>query len=124
MHVPGARLSGPPAAAAIASPSQEHCGSPEVLEQIYRCNPILRYTSSPLYAPLLPFPYGSLDQSGEGLVGVLRPGLAGAMAGPGWALSDPSAGTAAGAGRLGKPTGLLTPILSRSPRPPQLHHAA
>uniref|UniRef100_A0A8C3UWE2 Pleckstrin homology domain-containing family H member 3 n=1 Tax=Catharus ustulatus TaxID=91951 RepID=A0A8C3UWE2_CATUS len=30
---------------------------PEVLEQIYRCNPILRYTSGPLYAPLLPFPY-------------------------------------------------------------------
>lgn len=55
----------PGAAAAIASPLQEHCGSPEVLEQIYRCNPILRYTSSPLYAPLLPFPYGSLDQSGE-----------------------------------------------------------
>ncbi|XP_009460247.1 PREDICTED: pleckstrin homology domain-containing family H member 3 [Nipponia nippon] len=40
---------------------EEHCGSPEVLEQIYRCNPILRYTSSPLYAPLLPFPYGRLD---------------------------------------------------------------
>uniref|UniRef100_A0A493T5R2 Pleckstrin homology, MyTH4 and FERM domain containing H3 n=1 Tax=Anas platyrhynchos platyrhynchos TaxID=8840 RepID=A0A493T5R2_ANAPP len=45
---------------------EEHCGSPEVLEQIYRCNPILRYTSSPLYAPLLPFPYGSLDQSAPG----------------------------------------------------------
>lgn len=55
----------PVAAAVIASPLQEHCGNPEVLEQIYRCNPILRYTSSPLYAPLLPFPYGSLDQSGE-----------------------------------------------------------
>uniref|UniRef100_A0A8C5TMR0 Pleckstrin homology, MyTH4 and FERM domain containing H3 n=1 Tax=Malurus cyaneus samueli TaxID=2593467 RepID=A0A8C5TMR0_9PASS len=40
--------------------------SPEVLEQIYRCNPILRYTSGPLYAPLLPFPYGSLDQSAPG----------------------------------------------------------
>uniref|UniRef100_A0A8C3MN39 Uncharacterized protein n=1 Tax=Geospiza parvula TaxID=87175 RepID=A0A8C3MN39_GEOPR len=39
---------------------------PEVLEQIYRCNPILRYTSGPLYAPLLPFPYGSLDQSAPG----------------------------------------------------------
>lgn len=62
--VPGS----PSAAAAIPSPSQENCGSPEVLEQIYRCNPILRYTSSPLYAPLLPFPYGSLDQSGEGWV--------------------------------------------------------
>ncbi|XP_069732999.1 pleckstrin homology domain-containing family H member 3 isoform X4 [Phaenicophaeus curvirostris] len=45
---------------------EEHCGNPEVLEQIYRCNPILRYTSSPLYAPLLPFPYGSLDQSAPG----------------------------------------------------------
>ncbi|KAM6107990.1 LOW QUALITY PROTEIN: pleckstrin homology domain-containing family H member 3 [Pterocles gutturalis] len=45
---------------------EEHSGSPEVLEQIYRCNPILRYTSSPLYAPLLPFPYGSLDQSAPG----------------------------------------------------------
>ncbi|OXB71277.1 UNVERIFIED_CONTAM: hypothetical protein H355_005748 [Colinus virginianus] len=45
---------------------EEHCESPEVLEQIYRCNPILRYTSSPLYAPLLPFPYGSLDQSAPG----------------------------------------------------------
>ncbi|XP_051496100.1 pleckstrin homology domain-containing family H member 3 isoform X3 [Apus apus] len=45
---------------------EEHCGNPEVLEQIYHCNPILRYTSSPLYAPLLPFPYGSLDQSAPG----------------------------------------------------------
>ncbi|XP_015741516.1 pleckstrin homology domain-containing family H member 3 isoform X1 [Coturnix japonica] len=45
---------------------EEHSDSPEVLEQIYRCNPILRYTSSPLYAPLLPFPYGSLDQSAPG----------------------------------------------------------
>lgn len=42
---------------------EENCGSPEILEQIYRCNPVLRYTSSPLYAPLLPFPYGSSDQS-------------------------------------------------------------
>uniref|UniRef100_A0A8C8R555 Pleckstrin homology, MyTH4 and FERM domain containing H3 n=1 Tax=Pelusios castaneus TaxID=367368 RepID=A0A8C8R555_9SAUR len=42
---------------------EEHCGSPEILAQIYRCNPILRHTSSPLYAPLLPFPYGSTDQS-------------------------------------------------------------
>ncbi|XP_035759340.1 pleckstrin homology domain-containing family H member 3, partial [Egretta garzetta] len=60
---------------------EEHCGSPEVLEQIYRCNPILRYTSSPLYAPLLPFPYGNLDQSGEGQAGGLRPGTVGAMVG-------------------------------------------
>ncbi|KYO46443.1 hypothetical protein Y1Q_0018259 [Alligator mississippiensis] len=42
---------------------EENYESPEILEQIYRCNPILRYTSSPLYAPLLPFPYGSVDQS-------------------------------------------------------------
>ncbi|KAM7137720.1 pleckstrin homology domain-containing family H member 3 isoform 1-T1 [Macrochelys suwanniensis] len=42
---------------------EENCGSPAILEQIYRCNPVLRYTSSPLYAPLLPFPYGSSDHS-------------------------------------------------------------
>lgn len=53
----------------LLCPRQEHRDSPEVLEQIYRCNPILRYTSGPLYAPLLPFPYGSLDQSGERRVG-------------------------------------------------------
>ncbi|EMP40517.1 Pleckstrin like proteiny domain-containing family H member 3 [Chelonia mydas] len=43
---------------ALAAPlsPQENRGSPEILEQIYRCNPVLRYTSSPLYAPLLPFP--------------------------------------------------------------------
>ncbi|XP_067168031.1 pleckstrin homology domain-containing family H member 3 isoform X2 [Apteryx mantelli] len=45
---------------------EEHGGSPEALEQIYRCNPILRYTGSPLYAPLLPFPYGSPDQRAPG----------------------------------------------------------
>ncbi|XP_062364172.1 pleckstrin homology domain-containing family H member 3 isoform X8 [Cinclus cinclus] len=50
----------------LLCPPQEHRDSPEVLEQIYRCNPILRYTSGPLYAPLLPFPYGSLDQSAPG----------------------------------------------------------
>lgn len=42
---------------------EENCGSPEILEQIHRCNPVLRYTSSPLYAPLLPFPYGSPEPS-------------------------------------------------------------
>ena len=126
--------------AAIASPSQEHCGSPEVLEQIYRCNPILRYTSSPLYAPLLPFPYGSLDQSGEGRAGGTKPGptpraggsdgqagccagWAGAGLGPVWPRVQVWC-LSAGEGGLGKPTGLLTPIPYRSPRPPQLHHAA
>lgn len=63
--MPDTRPGYPSAAAAIALLPQEHRDSPEVLEQIYRCNPILRYTSGPLYAPLLPFPYGSLDQSGE-----------------------------------------------------------
>ncbi|XP_072561208.1 pleckstrin homology domain-containing family H member 3 isoform X2 [Paramormyrops kingsleyae] len=33
----------------------------EVVEHIYKHNPILSYTQSPLYAPLLPFPYGSSD---------------------------------------------------------------
>ncbi|XP_067397476.1 pleckstrin homology domain-containing family H member 3 isoform X2 [Emydura macquarii macquarii] len=42
---------------------EEHRGSPEILAQIYRCNPVLRHTGSPLYAPLLPFPYGSTNQS-------------------------------------------------------------
>lgn len=82
----GTRPGGPSAAAAVAS--QEHCGSPEVLEQIYRCNPILRYTSSPLYAPLLPFPYGSLDQSGEWVGG-----------------GDPGVPNRAGAGDPGVPNG-------------------
>ncbi|XP_048847725.1 pleckstrin homology domain-containing family H member 3 isoform X2 [Brienomyrus brachyistius] len=35
--------------------------NPEVVEHIYKHNPILSYTQSPLYAPLLPFPYGSSD---------------------------------------------------------------
>ncbi|XP_078080421.1 unconventional myosin-X [Mustelus asterias] len=30
----------------------------EVLEHIYKWNPILQHTQNPLYAPLLPFPYG------------------------------------------------------------------
>nr|XP_048685907.1 pleckstrin homology domain-containing family H member 3 isoform X1 [Caretta caretta] len=45
---------------------EENRGSPEILEQIYRCNPVLRYTSGPLYAPLLPFPYGSSDHRAPG----------------------------------------------------------
>ncbi|TRY93218.1 hypothetical protein DNTS_014359 [Danionella cerebrum] len=42
---------------------EENKFNPEVVEHIYQHNPILRYTQSPLYAPLLPFPYGSLDQT-------------------------------------------------------------
>ncbi|XP_076851579.1 pleckstrin homology domain-containing family H member 3 isoform X2 [Brachyhypopomus gauderio] len=40
---------------------EENKFNPEVVEHIYQHNPILTYTQSPLYAPLLPFPYGSLD---------------------------------------------------------------
>ncbi|XP_060747907.1 pleckstrin homology domain-containing family H member 3 isoform X2 [Tachysurus vachellii] len=40
---------------------EENKFNPEVVEHIYQHNPILMYTQSPLYAPLLPFPYGSLD---------------------------------------------------------------
>ncbi|KAI2666156.1 Unconventional myosin-X [Labeo rohita] len=42
---------------------EENKFNPEVVEHIYDHNPILRYTQSPLYAPLLPFPYGSLHHT-------------------------------------------------------------
>ncbi|XP_058626015.1 pleckstrin homology domain-containing family H member 3 isoform X2 [Onychostoma macrolepis] len=42
---------------------EENKFNPEVVEHIYEHNPILRYTTSPLYAPLLPFPYGSLHHT-------------------------------------------------------------
>ncbi|XP_039599216.1 unconventional myosin-X-like, partial [Polypterus senegalus] len=35
--------------------------NPEAVENIYRHNSILKYTQSPLYAPLLPFQYGSVE---------------------------------------------------------------
>ncbi|XP_078501491.1 pleckstrin homology domain-containing family H member 3 isoform X2 [Lissotriton helveticus] len=45
---------------------EEHRSSPEIVEQIYKNNPILRHTAGPLYASLLPFPYGtSTDQSSD-----------------------------------------------------------
>ncbi|KAJ1136000.1 hypothetical protein NDU88_002427 [Pleurodeles waltl] len=45
---------------------EEHRSSPEIVEQIYKNNPILRHTASPLYASLLPFSYGtSTDQSSD-----------------------------------------------------------
>ncbi|KAJ7313403.1 hypothetical protein JRQ81_004738 [Phrynocephalus forsythii] len=47
---------------------QENCNSPEILEQIYRNNPILCYTAGPLYAPLLPFPYAA--PGGQGYAGL------------------------------------------------------
>lgn len=33
------------------------------MEHIYQHNSILKYTQGPLYAPLLPFPYGSLEHT-------------------------------------------------------------
>ncbi len=42
---------------------QENKFNPEVVEHIYQHNPILKYTQGPLYAPLLPFPYGSLEHT-------------------------------------------------------------
>ncbi|KAL2101202.1 hypothetical protein ACEWY4_002963 [Coilia grayii] len=40
---------------------EENKFNPEVVEHIYEHNAILRYSQSPLYAPLLPLPYGSLE---------------------------------------------------------------
>ncbi|XP_076121239.1 pleckstrin homology domain-containing family H member 3 [Alosa pseudoharengus] len=40
---------------------EENKFNPEVVEHMYQHNPILRYSQSPLYAPLLPLPYGSLE---------------------------------------------------------------
>ncbi|XP_053115186.1 pleckstrin homology domain-containing family H member 3 isoform X2 [Hemicordylus capensis] len=37
---------------------EENRNSPEILEHIYHNNSILCYTAGPIYAPLLPFPYG------------------------------------------------------------------
>ncbi|KAM8843934.1 pleckstrin homology domain-containing family H member 3 isoform 2-T2 [Spinachia spinachia] len=48
---------------------EENKFNPEVVEHIYQHNPILKYTQGPLYAPLLAFPYGSLEHtyhSGKG----------------------------------------------------------
>nr|XP_034982317.1 unconventional myosin-X-like isoform X2 [Zootoca vivipara] len=39
---------------------RENSVNPEVVEQIYRRNPILRYTQHPLHSPLLPLPYGDV----------------------------------------------------------------
>ncbi|KAM9391564.1 pleckstrin homology domain-containing family H member 3 [Pholidichthys leucotaenia] len=48
---------------------EENKFNPEVVEHIYEHNPILKYSQAPLYAPLLPFPYGSVEHtyhSGKG----------------------------------------------------------
>ena len=34
--------------------------NPDIVEQMYRRNPILRYSQHPLHAPLLPLPYGEV----------------------------------------------------------------
>uniref|UniRef100_UPI00358EF764 unconventional myosin-X-like isoform X2 n=1 Tax=Myxine glutinosa TaxID=7769 RepID=UPI00358EF764 len=40
---------------------RENAGNPDVLEQIVRQNPILRYSQHPLHSPLLPLPYGDAE---------------------------------------------------------------
>uniref|UniRef100_A0A3P9KCI2 Pleckstrin homology, MyTH4 and FERM domain containing H3 n=1 Tax=Oryzias latipes TaxID=8090 RepID=A0A3P9KCI2_ORYLA len=45
---------------------EENKFNPEVVEHIYEHNPILKYTQGPLYAPLLPFPYGSAEHTHSG----------------------------------------------------------
>uniref|UniRef100_A0A8C6KMW4 Pleckstrin homology, MyTH4 and FERM domain containing H3 n=1 Tax=Nothobranchius furzeri TaxID=105023 RepID=A0A8C6KMW4_NOTFU len=47
---------------------EENKFNPEVVEHIYQHNPILKYTQGPLYAPLLPFPYGNHNGKGYGSV--------------------------------------------------------
>lgn len=37
----------------------------EVVEQIYKRNPILRHSHHPLHSPLLPLPYGDIHLSSE-----------------------------------------------------------
>ncbi|XP_072927936.1 pleckstrin homology domain-containing family H member 3 isoform X2 [Hemitrygon akajei] len=38
---------------------EENVSNTEMVEQIYKWNPILQHSQKPLYAPLLPFPYGA-----------------------------------------------------------------
>ncbi|XP_059813801.1 pleckstrin homology domain-containing family H member 3 isoform X2 [Hypanus sabinus] len=38
---------------------EENVSNMEMVEQIYKWNPILQHSQKPLYAPLLPFPYGA-----------------------------------------------------------------
>uniref|UniRef100_A0A673M6M4 Unconventional myosin-X-like n=1 Tax=Sinocyclocheilus rhinocerous TaxID=307959 RepID=A0A673M6M4_9TELE len=44
---------------------KENCLNSEVVEQIYKRNPILRYTHHPLHTALLPLPYGDAQHSGD-----------------------------------------------------------
>ncbi|XP_035529572.1 unconventional myosin-X [Morone saxatilis] len=40
---------------------KENSVNPDIVEQMYRRNPILRYTQHPLHSPLLPLPYGEVN---------------------------------------------------------------
>ncbi|XP_010785100.1 unconventional myosin-X-like, partial [Notothenia coriiceps] len=42
---------------------KENCLNSEVVEQIYKRNPILRFSLHPLHTPLLPLPYGDIHHS-------------------------------------------------------------
>ena len=44
---------------------QENCLNSDVVEQIYKRNPILRHTHHPLHSPLLPLPYGDINLNCE-----------------------------------------------------------
>uniref|UniRef100_A0A3P9Q8P5 Myosin X n=1 Tax=Poecilia reticulata TaxID=8081 RepID=A0A3P9Q8P5_POERE len=44
---------------------RENCLNSEVVEQIYKRNPILRHSHHPLHSPLLPLPYGDIQLSGD-----------------------------------------------------------
>ncbi|XP_062843469.1 unconventional myosin-X [Trichomycterus rosablanca] len=44
---------------------KENCLNSEVVDQIYKRNPILRYTHHSLHTPLLPLPYGDVHHSYE-----------------------------------------------------------
>ncbi|XP_072297879.1 unconventional myosin-X [Eucyclogobius newberryi] len=44
---------------------KENCLNSELVEQIYKRNPILRYSHHPLHTPLLPLPYGDIHVTGS-----------------------------------------------------------
>ena len=44
---------------------KENCLNSDVVEQIYKRNPILRHTHHPLHSPLLPLPYGDINLNRE-----------------------------------------------------------
>lgn len=44
---------------------KENCLNSELVDQIYKRNPILRYSHHPLHTPLLPLPYGDIHITGS-----------------------------------------------------------